>query len=81
MVRLILMKMTEDNQIKKKWACVYFSQDASLTVVSRESPKLVILVDFTVMSDVDMEWKVGGATKMFRGVIVKTHGEYYLILV
>jgi hypothetical protein len=58
-----------------KWACVFFSYDGSLSVVSRDDPKVTVVGEFAARAAVDMIWKRHGIETLYRGVIIKINGK------
>ncbi|KAH3806894.1 hypothetical protein DPMN_135222 [Dreissena polymorpha] len=58
------------------YACVYFPEDVTLSVVNEKDPDLTIITTFELREKVEMLWKsVGKSKKAFEGVIVKVAGD------
>lgn len=54
------------------FACIYFVEDASLTVVSKNDKNLSV-ENFAEKSRVSMKWK---GRNTYHGTIVKIHGKF-----
>lgn len=61
------------------FACIYFEEDYSVSVVGKENTDLKVEGSFEVKSRVEMVWKVGTERETFHGPIIKIDGElrYY----
>lgn len=62
------------------FACIFFFEDTSLSVVGKNDKNLTIITEFSVKESVEMIWKDAGKSKLFHGVIVKVHGKFLLSL-
>jgi hypothetical protein len=53
------------------FACIYFHEDKTFSVVSKSNPSLKMKTEFTMKGEVEMKW----GCKFFSGVIVKISGK------
>ena len=54
------------------FACIYFREDNSMSVVGEKSKRLQLLGDFKAGENVKMLW----GQNLFNGTFVQIHGEY-----
>lgn len=60
------------------FACIFFHEDKSLSVVGEKSKKLELMESFKEGGKVKMNW---GKVGMFSGCIVKVHGKFEYIFI
>lgn len=62
------------------FACIFFKEDASLSVVGRSSKKLVLKGQFQQGDEVEMEWPVSGKKRaLYHGTIIVTGGKSVIL--
>ena len=57
------------------FACIYFIEDCCLGVVGKYDKNLKIITEFEIRKSVEMYWKIGGKSELYRGEIIKIHGK------
>lgn len=57
------------------FACIFFEEDSSLTVVNQKDKALNVQNGFTPNEKVSMKW----GKKVYNGVIIKVGGKYILL--
>lgn len=59
------------------FACIYFKEDTSLSVVNKGDKNLVLEGAFDVRSHVEMTWRIGAKKELYHGTIVKVGGKLF----